>query len=211
MDRFDPSQIPHWRTEFGEKLTEEKEENPLWLFRYSPYMITKSITSAQADLLGLLWSHEGCCGSRNELLQKLKFAKSTYWKVLKPLLKTRMVTTLYHPELELSGLVEVQIYIIKGSTLQKVEQAASWFLHVAPCVHLQRSRSGKDLVAILHLPLNSAGGYEGYLLDKLWKALEVEPISLRVHTRSTYYLTLRGRLFDSRSLEWKSPWMKKKI
>jgi hypothetical protein len=206
MDRFDSSQVSPWFIQFSEKLPREKEKNPLWLFRESPYMITRSITSAQADLLGILWAHEGCCGSRNDLLDRLKFAKSTYWKVLKPLLKTRMVTTLYHPELELSGLVEVQIFIIKGSTLQKVGQAASWFLHVAPCVHLQRSRSGRDLVAILHFPLNKAAIYEGYLQDKLRKVVKVEPISLRIHTRSTYYLTLRGRLFDSRFHEWKNPW-----
>jgi hypothetical protein len=208
MDRFNPSKVPPWSIHFGERSTKEKEKNPLWLFRESQYMIARSITSAQADLLGVLWAHEGCCGSRNALLDRLKFAKSTYWKVLKPLLKNGMVTTLYHPELELSGLVEVQIFIIKGSTPQKVESAASWFLHVAPCVHLQRSGSSKNLIAILHLPLNSAGSYEGYLQHTLWKELEIEPISLRVHTRSTYYLTLRGRLFDSSSLEWKNPWMK---
>jgi hypothetical protein len=209
MDRFDPSQVSPWLIQFSEPSPREKEKNPQWLFRESPYMIAKSITSAQADLLGVLWAHEGCCGSRNGLLERLKFAKSTYWKVLKPLLKTRMVTTLYHPELELSGLVEAQIFVIKDSTPQKVERAASWFLHVAPCVHLQRNRSGKNLIAILHLPLNSGGLYEGYIQDMLRKVVKVEPISLRVHTRSTYYLTIRGRLFDSNSLEWKNPWMKR--
>ena len=181
------------------------EKSSLWLQRDAPTRNPLQITKSLVAFLGVLWAHEGSFDSRARLFGSslLKFAPSSISRNMKIIFDNKLMTTLYHPALELAGIPDVIMFVIRDAPRKEIERIANLFQESIPLAHIQRSRNGGNMVAYLRFPQGTRGKIGHRLQKDLEK--EVDITRIIIQRRRPYYMTVLSRLFDTESQTWIDP------
>ena len=203
LDLFNPNKSVPWSANLSSRRTFPQNE-PLWLRRDLSLKKPISLTLRQAELLGVLWSHKGSFSSRQRLIDLLGYPRRTVRYALEILLEKEALSVMYHPALELSGLPELLMFVVQDAPPKIINNITRWFLGTLPYVHIKISKSGRDLIAYLRMPLNMWDS-ANQVRDKLQSEVDIRMIFIK-RSRS-YYMTLPNRLFDRENQVWRDPWL----
>jgi hypothetical protein len=206
MDLFDTTARDHpWIIEpWNEPSTPDNDS--LWLKRESPFRMATTLTLKQVQLIGFLWAHQGSYDSRMRYLDLLSFCKSTVYNSINQLLESKLLSILYYPALELSGLNEILMFVILDHPVKKIEKIIEWLVGILPVVHIQRSTTGRDMVAYLHLPAKDWYWIRPSMSDEFQKRFKISTSGMIVQKQDSFFMTFPCRLFDARKQAWKDPW-----
>jgi hypothetical protein len=197
-----PPEEGRWRVNPWEVET-ELEKTSFWLKRESPIRTPLQISQKLAVFIGILWAHRGSESSRRRFIKLLGYSHSSFSRNMKYLFKHRLLTTLYHPALELSGLPDVLMFVIRNARKKKLDRIANWFQTTIPFVHLQRSTTGKDMVAYLRFPPNEWGKNGHNMQKELQNELDITEIFIL--KRRPYFMTVLNRLYNPELQTWRDP------
>jgi len=169
----------------------------------------------EVDTMGLLWGMDGTGRRREELLNRCQVPKSTRAYTRDRILQERMMSVMWHPRLEYSGLPDGLLIAASRVDARDRDRFRNWLLDAAAYVEVLENhpKSGTcDIVATVRVPKGDVSVLgtmaQGELAD-----LGVEPedyVLCRIRRQSTYRLSALGRIFDDRACEWTDPWSKMK-
>jgi hypothetical protein len=191
-----------WTANLDAKPTFPKNE-PFWIKRDMDLRKATTISQRQAELLGVLWAHRGSFDSRQRLIDILGYSKRTVTHALDTLFKKEVLSMMYHPALELSGLPEILMFIIRDAPVKTIRRVKRWFLGTLPYVHLIKSCNGRNLIAFIHMPLNKWDS-ANQVREELKTEVDIRELFIR--KKRTYYMTFPFRMYDTENQTWNNPW-----
>ena len=213
MDHFnetkkDGGEIGAWEVAPWKKTRKAPEAIPSWLFRRSPPASgnARKLSKAKVDILGPVWMHRGSHSSRKRFFRELGFPDGTVLKYLKNMIDDSLLSCLYHPTLEYSGLPECVVVAVFGAPRRKIERISEYIIHSSPYVDLLTCSSGRNLYAHIHVPAFRAMLLIGPVKQRL-DDLGVNYMTGTMDTYRSYLLTVLHRLYNRRSPNaWRDPW-----
>ena len=212
MDHFDEmkkGKVGTWEVAPWKKTRKSPEDIPSWLFRRNPPASgnARKLSKAKLDILGPVWMHRGSHSSRKRLLRGLGFPDGTVLKYLKNMIDDSMLSLLYHPALEYSGLPECVVVAVFGAPRRKIERISEYIIHSSPYVDLLTCSSGRNLYAHIHVPSFHAMLLLGPVKQRL-DGLGVDYMTGTMDTYRSYLLTVFHRLYNRRDpVAWRNPWI----
>jgi len=213
MDHFDEMKkdrgaVGAWEVAPWKKTRKAPEDIPSWLFRRSPSAggNAHNLSKAKVDILGPVWMHRGSHSSRKRLLRELGFPDGTVLKYLKNMIDDSMMSVLYHPALEYSGIPECVVVAVFGAPRRMIERISEYIVHFSPYVDLLTCSSGRNLYAHIHVPAFRAMLLLGPVKQRL-DGFGVNHMTGTMDTYRSYLLTILHRLYVRKGpVSWRNPW-----
>ncbi|UCE10421.1 MAG: hypothetical protein JSW61_00420 [Candidatus Thorarchaeota archaeon] len=210
MDFFNSDRKEQWELPVDDHTTVTPGRNPSWIIRKSdpPSKRPFKPTLRQAEVLAALWSHRGSARSLEILMNVLSIPRSTAKVSVDTLLKNRIVSTLYHPAIELSALPELIVVGVIESNQRRTNEFVKLLLARFPFVELKRGSSTGAFIAHIRVPANRGVFFVSFLESEL-EAISLPEESVfvgLVDRRMTHLIALPFRLYSPRIREWHDPW-----
>ncbi|MHA1135875.1 MAG: hypothetical protein ACTSSE_05255 [Candidatus Thorarchaeota archaeon] len=164
-----------------------------------------SVTSSQAELLGLLWSLHGARKQRKWLLDAVNYQQQTGTRNLSALVKNKVVRLLYLPALEFCSLPDGLVAYANCSDRKSRDGLVNHIIESQPFSRIHIGDSN-DVVAHIHTPFKKTT-IPTILKDKMQEFSD-DHIVARMQERKTYKIPIFHKLLLPKSGTWKDPWPK---
>ncbi|MHA1959836.1 MAG: hypothetical protein ACW99U_06375 [Candidatus Thorarchaeota archaeon] len=182
------------------------ERDDLWIIReHEDAKSTVTISERTSEVFGLLWGHQGSRASRIAMFTMMDYPRQTLVDSINSLLDKSVMSVLYHPALEYTGLPEMVFLAMIDAPPKSVLKTAEWLMAKLPFVHLRLSKSKRNLAAHIRVPERQGGTLMSFI------SREIEPIKCEkllgvVRRERSMTMTLPFRMATADSHGWRDPW-----
>ncbi|MFW9844452.1 MAG: hypothetical protein ACFFEV_07740, partial [Candidatus Thorarchaeota archaeon] len=204
--------LNHFDLERGEWFTEMyehrkgKQKNYLLLQRSTITEDKKpfTLTTRQAELIGLLWSLQGPRSQRKWLLDSVDYPQQTGNRMLRTMLSNQVLRLLYLPALEYSGLPDGLIVYANCIDRKSRDRFVDHIIESQPFARIHMGDSN-EVVARIRVPLKNSDSVAGNLKGKLPEFSD-RFFTARIRSSKTYRIATIHRLRQPNTGTWIDPW-----
>ena len=204
--------LNHFDWEAGEWITEMhdrqrgKQRDHLILQRST---ITEdkepfTLSTRQAELIGLLWSLQGPRSQRRWLLDSVDYPQQTGNRMLRTMLDNQVLRLLYLPALEFSGLPDGLIAYANCIDRKSRDRFVDHVIESQPFARIYIGDSN-DVVAHIRVPLKNSDSVAGNLKEKLPEFSD-HFFTARMRSSTTYKIATIHKLREPKDGKWIDPW-----